>query len=152
MIVFRLSKSTYCKDLSGYGAEKSGGRWNDKGLAMVYTSGTRALCLTEIAVHIPLGIIPTDFILTTIEFPDTIEILEINESELPENWKVFPHTSFPRKIGKSFLEKASHLVLKVPSAVVQGEFNYLFNPHHDLMKKVKIEKTEPFFFDERLFR
>lgn len=152
MIVFRLSKSIYSRDLSGKGAEQCGGRWNEKGFAMIYTSGSRALCLTEIAVHIPLGIIPTDFVLTTIEIADDAEIQEINEDELPENWKIFPHPPFTKKIGTTFLNECNQLILKVPSAVVQGEFNYLINPNHPSKGKVSLITTEPFFFDERLFR
>ena len=54
MKVFRLCKAKFANDLSGLGAEKSGGRWNSKGVAMVYSSESRALCTTEIAVHTPL--------------------------------------------------------------------------------------------------
>lgn len=152
MKVFRLSKSCYCRDLTGKGAEKSGGRWNEKGFSVVYTSNSRALCLAEIAVHIPLGIIPTDFMLTTIEFPDDVEFDEIKEDVLPSNWKVFPHSPYPQHLGTLFLKKGDRLVLKVPSAVVQGEFNYLIHPNHPDISKVKITSVEPFFFDERLFR
>ncbi|MDO1502618.1 RES family NAD+ phosphorylase [Winogradskyella maritima] len=43
MIVYRLGKEKYKNDLSGIGAEKFGGRWNSKGVRMVYTSQSRAL-------------------------------------------------------------------------------------------------------------
>ena len=66
MIVFRLSKATYALDLSGKGAEKTGGRWNSKGIPMVYTSSSRALCTAEIAVHLPLGLVPSGYHLTTL--------------------------------------------------------------------------------------
>ena len=58
MIVFRLCKLEYKNDLSGNGARKFGGRWNSKGIPMIYTGETRALCSTEIAVHAPYGLIP----------------------------------------------------------------------------------------------
>lgn len=152
MIVFRLSKSTFCRDLSGHGAEKSGGRWNEKGYPVVYTSSSRALCLTEVAVHIPLGIIPHDFMLTTIEIPDNTIIEEIKEEDLPPNWKSFPYSTYPQKLGTLLLKEGKCLVFKVPSAVVQGEFNFLINPNHSDITKVKITSVEPFFFDERLFK
>ena len=152
MKVFRLSKSEFCRDLSGKGAEKSGGRWNEKGFPVVYTSGSIALCLMEIAVHIPLGIMPSDFILTTIEFPDSIKMDVLNLEVLPEGWKSFPHPTYPKALGTLFLKEGSNLILKVPSAVVQGEFNYLINPNHEDINKVEIIKTEPFYFDERLFK
>ncbi len=119
---------------------------------MLYTSGSRALCLTEIAVHIPFGIIPKDFILTSIEIPHDILIDEIKEENLPENWRVFPHPVLPQKVGTTFLKNETFLVLKVPSAVVQGEFNYLINPNHKDIGRIKIVEAESFYFDERLFR
>jgi RES domain-containing protein len=60
MKVYRQSKAKFSNDLSGKGAVQSGGRWNSKGVAVAYASGSRALCTTEIAVHIPLGNIPTN--------------------------------------------------------------------------------------------
>ena len=70
MIVFRLSKAQFANDLSGKGAELVGGRWNSRGNAMLYTSQSIALCVTEIAVHVPLGILPKDYQLVHIEVPD----------------------------------------------------------------------------------
>ena len=61
MIVYRLCKSIYKKDLSGKGAEIAGGRWNSKGYAILYTSESRSLCTAEIAVHTPLGNVPADY-------------------------------------------------------------------------------------------
>jgi RES domain-containing protein len=152
MKVFRLSKKKYCKDLSGKGAEIAGGRWNNKGTALLYTSQSRALCTTEVAVHTPLGIVPDDYFLSIIEIPDQAAILEVKADELPEDWKSFPHPQASRQIGDRFVEEAEYLVLKVPSAVVQGDFNYLINPLHPDFKEVKLLDTEPFTFDRRLFK
>lgn len=151
MIVFRLSKSRYSHDLSGKGAEKTGGRWNSKGIAMVYTSESRALCTAEIAVHTPLGILPKDFELVTIEIPDTIKILELNHNDLPTDWKSIPHSGTTQELGDGFVKENKYAVLKAPSAVVYGDFNYLINPHHVNAKKVKLIKVESFVFDQRLF-
>ncbi|NQU32919.1 MAG: RES family NAD+ phosphorylase [Bacteroidetes bacterium] len=70
MIVYRLTKAKYSNDLSGKGAAKTGGRWNSKGIPVVYTCESRALCTSEIAVHTPLGILPLDYMLITIEISD----------------------------------------------------------------------------------
>jgi RES domain-containing protein len=150
MIVFRLSKSKYSADLSGKGAEKAGGRWNSKGVAMVYTSASRALCTTEVAVHIPLGIVPADYELVTIEIPDD-SVMEVDIKDLPTDWRAFPHPDSTQKLGDKFVREGKYLVMKVPSVVVQGEHNLLINPKHGEAQKVRILKTEPFTFDERLF-
>jgi|ERR1019366_4894479 RES domain-containing protein len=149
MIVFRLSKSKYAKDLSGKGSEKSGGRWNSKGIALLYTSESRALCTTEIAVHTPLGNIPNDYEIISIEIPDDIKIKIL--VELPNDWKSFPHSHSTQEIGDKFVKAEKFLVIKVPSVVVQGEYNFLINPNHKDFKKIKIKSIEPFNFDVRLF-
>jgi RES domain-containing protein len=151
MIVFRLSKLKYSKDLSGSGAEKSGGRWNSRGTAMVYTSDSRALCTAEIAVHTPLGNTPSDYYLTTIELPDESGILEFPVSDLPSDWKSFPHSASTQKIGDRFISEAQFLLFKAPSVVVPGDFNYLINPRHTDFSGIKIMNCEPFEFDKRLF-
>lgn len=151
MIVFRLGREKYKNDLSGKGAEISGGRWNSKGIAMLYTGQNIALCTTEIAVHTPLGIVPKDYHLVEIEFPDSIKIQTINPKDLPSDWKDFPHPHFLQEIGNRFISENKYLVMRVPSAVVQGEFNYLFNPSHKFFSLVTIKKTEPYGFDKRIF-
>ena len=151
MRVFRLSKSKYAYDLSGKGAELAGGRWNSKGKAVLYTSQSRALCTAEIAVHTPLGNIPTEYELIEITLPDTIEVQEIEISSLPSDWKSIPHSHATQKLGDIFLAENKFLVLKVPSAVVQGDFNFLINPSHRSFNEVEITLTEAFDFDARLF-
>ena len=151
MIVFRLSKSEYSHDLSGKGAKKTGGRWNSKGIALVYTSESRALCTTEIAVHTPLGILPGDFELVTIDIPDSFKILKLKLKDLPFDWKSIPHSGTTQELGDHFVKENKYAVLKAPSAVVQGDFNYLINPNHKEFHKVKIIKTEKFGFDGRLY-
>jgi len=151
MIVYRLTKSKYCGDLSGRGAGKTGGRWNSKGVAMVYTSESRALCTAEIAVHTQLGILPNDYTLVTIDIPDSIKILEKGLAELSPDWRSFPHSGTTQELGDGFVKNQKYAVMKVPSAVVQGDFNYLINPQHADHSKIKIVKTERFSFDERMF-
>ncbi len=151
MIVFRLSKSKFCKDLSGKGAESAGGRWNSKGTPMVYTGMSRALCTTEIAVHTPLGNVPKDYTLLNIELPLRFSLFKLEETKLPKDWKSFPHPNSTQLLGDKFISEGKYLVMQVPSVIVQGEFNYLINPNHKDMKKVKIVKVEEFVFDKRLF-
>lgn len=152
MIVFRLSKQKYSDDLTGTGAELAGGRWNHKGARVLYTSDSRALCTAEIAVHTPIGLIPKDYILTTIEIPDELIVELVKTEDLPENWRDFPYTGITQEIEGDFLNKGEFLILKVPSAVVQGDYNYLINPDHKDFKRIKIKNKELFRFDERLFK
>ncbi len=152
MIVYRLSKKKYKDDLTGRGAEKTGGRWNSKGIPVIYTSESRALCMSELAVHIPYGNIPDDYLLIQIEIPDVEKITEIKTKGLPPDWKSFPHSDQVQKVGDKILKQNKYLVIKVPSAVVQGDFNYLINPKHKNIHRVRVIGSERFTFDERLFK
>lgn len=151
MIVYRLAKSKYCHDLSGSGARKTGGRWNSKGIPIVYTSDSRALCTVEIAVHMPLSILPIDFKLVTIDIPDSIEIAEMNVRILPDGWSSIPYIGATQKLGDKFVKKRKYAVIRVPSAVVSGDFNILINPQHADFSKIQVIKIENFSFDKRLF-
>lgn len=152
MIVYRLSSGKYERDLSGKGAKIAGGRWNSKGTSLLYTAQSRALCSVEIAVHVPFGRLPQNYMLLTIKFPDSVKIKTLSEKTLPSDWKRTPHLNSTQQIGDEFVRAREHLVLKVPSAVVQGDYNYLLNPHHLGFEKVKIIDVEPFEFDSRLFK
>ena len=149
MIVYRLSRGKYARDLSGKGAEMYGGRWNSKGTPLIYTSQSRSLTFAEISMHIPLGIIPKDYYQVTIRIPDTAGILELREPDFPADWRSNPHSDSTQKIGDQFSVELKKLALRVPSAVVPGDFNYLINPRHPQMKEVTIVDVEPFEFDSR---
>jgi len=151
MIVFRLSKAAFANDISGKGAEKSGGRWNSRGVAMVYTSASRALCTTEIAVHTPLVNLPADYKLISIEIPDDVLIQEVSVRELPSDWKSVPHSHSTQLIGDQFILSNNFVVLKVPSVVVQDEFNYLLNPELIKSNNIRVKEIQAFDFDIRLF-
>lgn len=152
MRIFRLAKKKYADDLSGIGAELTGGRWNNKGTRIIYTSDSRALCTAEIAVHMPVGLIPKDYYLITLEIPDKISFKQIDSKLLPINWMDFPYSNITQDIGEDFISKGDFLILKVPSAVVQGDYNYLINPNHREFGKVRLISKEKFNFDERLFK
>jgi RES domain-containing protein len=150
MIVFRLCRNKYSNDLSGQGAEKSGGRWNSKGTPMVYTSESRALCLAETAVNLPLDFLPADFTMVSISIPDTDLIRTLEVVSLPPDWNQFPHSFATQKLGDEFILQGNFLALKVPSSVVPLEFNVLINPRHPLMKHVKVIDVSAFVIDVRL--
>lgn len=150
MIVYRLSRQLYANDLSGKGAEIAGGRWNSKGTPLIYTAESRALCTAEVAVHIPLGILPNDYQMIEIYFPDET-ISTISTEDLPENWNSIPHNRLTQMVGDQFVKTMEFLVLKVPSAVVLGDYNYLINPLHDKISEVKIKQIVDYQFDQRLF-
>ena len=149
MILYRIAKCTYVTDLSGAGARLYGGRWNSVGRSMVYMASTRALAVLEVLVHLSPAIFPGDFCIAEFEVPDT-NILNLDVSELPESWQDASAPVGLKQLGDSFLKQQQYLLMKVPSAIVPQEFNYLINPLHPEASKIKLIKQQPFNFDERL--
>lgn len=150
MILFRLCREICSSDLNGKGAEKSGGRWNSKGIPMLYTSETRALCLAEMMVNLPLNLIPKDFSMVSILVPDELQIQTIKLEQLPSDWKTLPHSYSTQNLGDNFISEGKFIALKVPSVVVPLEYNVIINPRHTDMGKVKIIEVKKFSIDELL--
>src|SRR4051794_40588436 len=109
MIVYRLSRSQFKNDLTGTGARLAGGRWNSKGVPVVYTAESRALCALEIAVHTPLNIVPHDYLMISINIPVNADHAEIHLKDLPPDWKSFPETSYTQALGDKFFNEAKYL-------------------------------------------
>lgn len=151
MKVYRLSRRKYSEELSGKGAAIVGGRWNSRGTQIIYTAQSRALALAEVAVHLSLATLPDDFVMVEIDLPDEIEIAELDPQNLPKRWNVFPYNLQTQAFGDDFVRTSEKAVLRVPSAVVPGDFNYLINPKHPDFSKIKILQIEDFPLDNRLF-
>ena len=90
MRVYRIAKTKYIRDLSGTGARMYGGRWNKKGVGILYTSENRALATVEYLVHVSSSIVPAELSIAMIQIPDDISPKEISISDLPANWRDYP--------------------------------------------------------------
>jgi len=90
-------------------------------------------------------------VMITIDIPEDISIEKINLKKLEENWNAHPAISSTKKIGDTFIDSLENCILKVPSAVVKGDFNYLINPYHNDFKRIKIIELTNFPFDNRMF-
>lgn len=152
MRLFRIAKTRYISDLSGGGARANGGRWNRVGVGLLYTSPSRALATVEYLVHVPLGRTPKNLSIATIAVPDDALAETITEEMLPSNWWRHPAPVELEEIGTRWVEERRSLLMRVPSAVVEGDYNVLINPAHSDMKEVKIAAVEPYLLDERLVR
>jgi len=152
MLVYRLSRAKYSKKLDGIGAAKFGNRWNSKGTEMVYTAQSRALALAEVAVHLSIATLPSDYRMIEIEIPSSIKVGVLYRNRLPALWNQYPHIKGTQVLGDKFVQNQKMAVMKVPSAVVQGDYNFLINPNHKDASKIKIKSIEPFPLDKRLFK
>jgi RES domain-containing protein len=69
---------------------------------------------------------------------------------LPDEWRELPAPSSTRDFGSQWVMQARSPVLRVPSIVVDGEFNYILNPRHADFGQLKVGAPVPFSFDPRL--
>ena len=149
MIVYRITNSIYSNDISGTGARLTGSRWNSKGISMLYTTEHISLAVLEMLVHTNFKDYSIELDLLTIQIPTSTSTSEISVKKLKDGWvNDFGYTRF---IGDEFIKNKQNLLLKVPSAVINEEFNCLVNPFHADFKKIKIINTRSFKTDERLF-
>ena len=149
MILYRLTRCVYANDLSGAGARLYGGRWSSIGKAVVYLASSSSLAVLEVLVHLQPLLVPDDYCRTEIEVPDN-SIKSVKIEELPNDWRDISPPQILSRVGDSFVKEGKYLLLKVPSTIVPTEFNYLLNPDHPFIAKVKVIHMQPFSFDERL--
>ena len=149
MIVYRIGKTKYSKDLTGEGARMNGGRWNYKLTPCVYTSENRALALLEYTVNVNIDDIPRALSITSIEIPDS-GIEELKQADLPGDWTQVPAPSSTKEFGTSLLRAATGPILKIPSSIISKEFNYILNPLHVDSKGFRIISVEDFVYDVRI--
>ena len=75
---------------------------------MLYTSQSLALSTTEVAVHVPLGILPKGFYAITYEVAASVNIQERGINVLPGDWKSISHST--QQIGDLFVKRMDCLI------------------------------------------
>ncbi|GGA88458.1 RES family NAD+ phosphorylase [Puia dinghuensis] len=152
MEIYRLSREKFAGTLSGIGAALKGARWNSPGVEMIYTAANRSLAMAEVVVHFTLATIPDDYVMVTIFVPDDANIYNLSATDLPNDWNAWPHTVSTQVIGDRFVIDNKYPILRVPSAVTQGDYNFLINPFHPDFRRIHIVDTKKFPFDSRIFK
>lgn len=150
MELYRISHKDYSKVLSSSGAAN---RWNLDGEYVIYTGSSRSLSTLELVVHRNSIKKLPDYEVMIISIADEENLIEqILIKTLPNNWRSFESYYKLQQVGSNWYKEQRSLVLKVPSAVIPMEYNYIINTKHPLFsKKVSLVRNEEYFFDERLF-
>src|SRR5437899_9231557 len=114
---WRIAKRKHAATaFSGEGAAKAGGRWNSKGVRVVYSSGTRALAALENLVHLNPPVRFT-YVIFRIEF-DASLVQRLRPKGLPRNWRTAPPPPSTQRVGDEWLRQARSAVLAVPSVII----------------------------------
>lgn len=149
MIVYRVGRTKYANDLTGEGACINGGRWNHKLTPCIYTSESRALAVLEYTVNVNIEDIPRALSMTTFEIPED-NILELTIAQLPGDWRAAPAPASTKDFGTQLLKKAEFAIIKIPSAVIPDEYNFLLNPVHKESAKFSVVDVQDFVYDVRI--
>lgn len=147
MIVFRIALEKYAV-LTSSGAEN---RWNKTGEYVIYTGGSRSLSTLELVAH--RAHISTSKIYKVMQIffdDDPTLVNEVKISTLPTDWRSRSAYGILQNIGSDWYTKNLSLILKVPSAIIPQEFNYIINTKHPNFSKIKLIVTEDYVFDNRL--
>ncbi len=135
---------------SGEGARRYGGRWNKKGIPLVYTACSQSLAMLEILVQDePLR---ARYVMIPAEIPTGIKIDRISPDQLPADWRERATLEQLRTIGSDWALQLSSAVLEVPSAVVPAEANYLLNSKHPDFAEISIGEPQELVTDLRLIK
>jgi len=153
--LWRIAKHTAryaAADLGGGGAKLMGGRWNSKGVEVVYAATSIALATLETLAHLGDNIAIRNAFLVSINVPASVwrkrEIIEA--SELPPTWQAEPPGSTSIDFGDAWLKKKSAALLLVPSVIVPEEYNVLINPLHSDTSRITAQVLRQFIYDPRL--
>lgn len=139
-------------DISGTGAKVSGGRWNRKGNAVLYTSTTIALACLETVVHMKAGGLPLNRYLVRIEVPEEAWHARtvLAQADLPVGWDALPEGKASLDLGDAWIAAATSPLLLIPSVIVPEEANILVNSAHPLAAGIKGTKLRKWLYDPRL--
>jgi RES domain-containing protein len=152
--VWRLALGRY-REIDGEGARLYGGRWNNPGIPVIYTSTHISLALLEQLVHLNPDRLPDAFRVIAIDVPD---------NPAPESASaavMLADLEACRRYGDSWAASQRSAALVVPSVVIAArlqpgdletqERNVLLNPRHASAETWRVLETS-FSVDPRLKR
>src|SRR5450755_2529498 len=125
MQFWRICRRRYAAEAeSGVGARRYGGRWNSRGVAVVYASTSLALAAVETFVNLEPNLRPADLVSIEGRIPDGVEVITLDEGSLPRGWRRSRDEAL-RRFGDEWVLAGRSVALRVPSAAVAGEWNLL---------------------------
>jgi RES domain-containing protein len=153
MRIWRICKEKYATTaLSGQGGLYTPGRWHERGTPIVYCARSLSLATLESFVHFDPSEAPSSLVAIPVDVPDDVRVDRWAAKGLPRGWRGLPHLEETRKMGTAWVKGSTAAVLRVPSAIVPIESNFLLNPAHADMKRISAGPPRPFAFDPRMLK
>lgn len=138
-------------DMTGAGSKITGGRWNNPGTPMVYSTVNIALATLETLSYIRAGSLPFNRFLVRIDVPDEVWGQREELNPLPGGWDAIPSGLTSRKAGDDWIASNRSPLLAVPSVIVPDEYNILVNPAHPEASKITATTVRRWTYDPRFF-
>ena len=146
MLIYRIALEKYASALtaSGWAA-----RWNPNGRYVLYAAQSRALACLENLVHRSGEGLSNRFKVMVIDLPDDLPVTDADLARLPTDWQAGSQYPACQAHGENWLRAGVTAVLRVPSALIPSEFNYLMSVYHPDFARIKLVGMEDFLFDTR---
>jgi RES domain-containing protein len=146
MIVHRIVKSSKrTSDLSGMGAFKTGGRWNNPGVYAVYCSESSSLAYLENLVHFDSDTFPPQLFIMKIKLDDQAPIYHVPDDDYPSDWLKVDLLA-NKKLGDDLFRKHNSLGIRIRSAINPDEYNILLDPlypnYQNLVQLIGVKKID----------
>lgn len=149
MEVYRIVKESFSKKLVASGRAN---RWNLDDQFMIYTGSSRSLYSLELIVHKNTISPAFKYKVMLISIADEGSLFtSVLQKDLSRSWRSMMSYPELQQMGSEWYQSKRSLILKVPSAVIPKEYNYIININHsDFNAKVSLVGTEDYFWDDRL--
>jgi len=139
-------------DASGEGSRLSGGRWNRKGIPMLYCSKSRSLACLETVINLDPKSMPLNRYLVELAVPVDVwsKRVELNHATAPVGWDAIPCGKVSLDLGDQWAGSLLSAIHAVPSVIVPEETNFLINPLHPDSASIQIKKIRKWLYDPRI--
>lgn len=147
MWVYRI---TLKKHASALWAPGLSGRWNSAGRKVVYAASSISLAALENILYRKGQGFNNLFATMLIDIPDMLPVTEYAQGDLPEGWNAPVDYAVSQRIGDQWYDRHATAILKIPSAVIPQESNYVLHSEHEDFPKIRIAGVTEFVPDPRI--
>lgn len=129
LTIWRMTTAPFAGSaFSSEGARLHGGRWNPKGVPVVYTAATQSLATLEFLVQD--NKLRARYVMIPATIHGWLRIERVDPAVLPGDWRSARARERLREIGADWVRRGASVVLAVPSVANPANPTtcYLLNP------------------------
>ena len=154
MRIWRICRAPFAAEaFGGEGARRFGGRWNSRGVPMVYASTSLALgrdrTLCAFGTRPGAGRSGLPFRASAARRTGAQRRIR---ASYRQHWWADSALDGTRALGDAWIAARTSLAILVPSVPIRAEWNVLVNPLHPGLSELQIDPPQPFAFDARMFQ